>query len=153
SFCGPRAAAWASLPGATLAIDARTPALVSRYTFATHTAVFHICASCGGVPVSTSQVDGAVYGAINAATVSGGRASLLRSRDLELADETAAARAARRKRDWIADVRFARAGDGENATTARVFRTERSVLFGDCDPGGIVYSPRVADFVVEAALE
>jgi len=33
------------------------------------------------------------------------------------------------------------------------FRTGRVVLFGDCDAGGAVYTPRVSDFVVEAALE
>jgi len=27
------------------------------------------------------------------------------------------------------------------------------ILFGDCDPGGVVYSPRVAHFVVEACLD
>jgi len=32
------------------------------------------------------------------------------------------------------------------------FRTSRVVLFGGCDPGGVIYSPRVAHFVVEAGL-
>jgi acyl-CoA thioesterase FadM len=32
------------------------------------------------------------------------------------------------------------------------FRTSRVVLFGDCDPGGVIYAPRVAHFVVEAGL-
>ncbi|WP_281557062.1 thioesterase family protein [Thalassomonas sp. RHCl1] len=27
---------------------------------------------------------------------------------------------------------------------------KRKVLFGDCDPGGIVYTPRFADFAIEA---
>jgi 4-hydroxybenzoyl-CoA thioesterase len=33
------------------------------------------------------------------------------------------------------------------------FIHRRRVLFGDCDPGGIIYTPRVAYFVVEAGLE
>lgn len=33
------------------------------------------------------------------------------------------------------------------------FRTRRVILFGDCDPGGVVYTPRVAHFAVEAGLE
>ncbi|WP_348675229.1 thioesterase family protein [uncultured Abyssibacter sp.] len=33
------------------------------------------------------------------------------------------------------------------------FKTGRRVLFGDCDPAGIVYTPRVSHFVVEAGLE
>jgi YbgC/YbaW family acyl-CoA thioester hydrolase len=31
-----------------------------------------------------------------------------------------------------------------------VFTTKRTILFGDCDPGGIVYTPRVTYFVIEA---
>ncbi|MBT2749100.1 MULTISPECIES: thioesterase family protein [unclassified Lysobacter] len=31
-------------------------------------------------------------------------------------------------------------------------RTSRVILFGDCDPGGVVYTPRIAHFVVEAGL-
>jgi 4-hydroxybenzoyl-CoA thioesterase len=30
------------------------------------------------------------------------------------------------------------------------FKTTRTILFGDCDPGGVIYTPRVAHFVVEA---
>ena len=33
------------------------------------------------------------------------------------------------------------------------FRTHRTILFGDCDPGGVIYSPRVAHFIVEAGLD
>jgi YbgC/YbaW family acyl-CoA thioester hydrolase len=31
------------------------------------------------------------------------------------------------------------------------FSIKRTILFGDCDPAGIVYTPRVAYFVTEAA--
>lgn len=33
------------------------------------------------------------------------------------------------------------------------FATTRTVLFGDCDPAGIVYTPRIAYFVIEAIHE
>ena len=33
------------------------------------------------------------------------------------------------------------------------FITTRTVLFGDCDPAGIVYTPRIAYFVIEAIHE
>ena len=33
------------------------------------------------------------------------------------------------------------------------FTTTRTILFGECDPAGIIYTPRVADFVVEAVHE
>lgn len=32
------------------------------------------------------------------------------------------------------------------------FRISRVIQFGDCDPGGVVYTPRIAHFVVEAGL-
>ncbi|ABC30154.1 predicted thioesterase [Hahella chejuensis KCTC 2396] len=33
------------------------------------------------------------------------------------------------------------------------FTTKRTILFGDCDPAGIVYTPRVSYFVIEAVHE
>lgn len=33
------------------------------------------------------------------------------------------------------------------------FTTTRTILFGDCDPAGIVYTPRIAYFVIEAIHE
>ncbi|MEO4045846.1 thioesterase family protein [Pseudomonas sp. CAU 1711] len=30
------------------------------------------------------------------------------------------------------------------------FVTERRILFGDCDPAGIVYTPRITYFIIEA---
>ncbi len=33
------------------------------------------------------------------------------------------------------------------------FRSKRTVLYGDCDPAGAIYTPRVAHFVVEALLD
>lgn len=33
------------------------------------------------------------------------------------------------------------------------FKARRVVHYGDCDPAGVIYTPRVAHYVVEAALE
>ncbi|TAK78060.1 MAG: acyl-CoA thioesterase [Aquabacterium sp.] len=33
-----------------------------------------------------------------------------------------------------------------------MFSITRRILFGDCDPAGAVYTPRIAHFVVEASL-
>lgn len=33
------------------------------------------------------------------------------------------------------------------------FKTSRTILYGDCDPAGFVYTPRVAHLLIEAALE
>lgn len=34
-----------------------------------------------------------------------------------------------------------------------MFITKRRVRFGDCDPGGVIYTPRLSYFVVEAVLD
>jgi acyl-CoA thioesterase FadM len=39
------------------------------------------------------------------------------------------------------------------AQSVMPFITTRTVLFGDCDPAGIVYTPRIAYFVIEAIHE
>jgi acyl-CoA thioesterase FadM len=39
------------------------------------------------------------------------------------------------------------------STSVQSFRSRRTVLFGDCDPGGAIYTPRACHFVVEAILE
>ena len=33
------------------------------------------------------------------------------------------------------------------------FKVTRRVLFGDCDPAGFIYTPRIPSFVVEATLD
>ncbi len=33
-----------------------------------------------------------------------------------------------------------------------MFLQKRRILFGDCDPGGIIYTPRIGHFVVEASI-
>lgn len=35
----------------------------------------------------------------------------------------------------------------------RLFTSRRTVLFGDCDPGGAIYTPRACHLVVESILE
>lgn len=147
SFCSPRASSWASIPTATLELGVQSPRLVSRYRFASQTAEFHVCARCGAVPVATSLIDGHVYGTINVQALLGVEPGLVRHQTVDHGDETVGTRLERRKRRWIADVRYA------GATRPLSFRTGRTVLFGDCDPGGVIYTPRVADFVVEAAME
>lgn len=152
SFCAPRAASWTSVPAGQLEVRVQATSLVSRYTFGTHSAVFHVCARCGGVPVCTSEIDAGLYAVINVNTLHLIDRSQIPTQPVDLSDEDLPARLARRKRNWIGEVRFV-GPDLEPISTARPFRTQRRVLFGDCDPGGIIYTPRVAHFVVEAAME
>ena len=61
SFCTKRGGVWTSCPTGALTVQVREPAQVSRYSFGTRTAEFHVCAQCGVVPVVTSNIQDHLY--------------------------------------------------------------------------------------------
>jgi hypothetical protein len=110
SFCVKHGGVWTSNPGGALEVTIRDPALVSKYAFATLTAEFHICARCGVVPVVSSLIDGRVYAVVSINAVEGIDLSVVRLAAASFDGEGTDSRLARRKRNWIADVRFRQAG-------------------------------------------
>ena len=98
---------WTSCPDGALRVRCREPDHVTRYAFATRTAEFHLCARCGVVPVASSTIDGKLYAVINVNTFDDVDPALIEPAAIVSFDgESEAARLARRKRAWIADVRF-----------------------------------------------
>jgi len=112
SFCTRHGASWVSCPTGALELDAEDRSLVRSYAFATATATFHLCARCGVVPVVTSRIDGTLYAVVNANTFTGVDPALVHRSPVQLGDETAEARLERRRRNWIARVRWRDAPDG-----------------------------------------
>jgi len=110
SFCTKHGGVWTSSPTATLAVTVREPALVSKYSFGTSTAVFHICSRCGIVPVVTSEIDNLLYAVVSVNAFNNVPPSLLRRSAADFESENLKSRLARRKRGWIADVRFTAGG-------------------------------------------
>ena len=106
SFCTKHGGVWTSNPGGALEVIIQDPAHVSKYAFGTGTAEFHICARCGIVPVVTSRIDGRLYAVVSVNAFEGVDPSLVRRAPVSFDDEAEAARLARRKRNWIADVTF-----------------------------------------------
>jgi len=106
SFCVKHGGVWTSNPNARLAITVREPALVSRYAFGTRTATFHICSRCGAVPIVTSEIDDRVYAVVNVNVLEDIDASRLRRSASDFDGEDVESRLARRKRNWIPDVRI-----------------------------------------------
>jgi len=106
SFCVKHGGVWTSNPSGILDVVVRDLSRVSQYTFGTGTAVFHICARCGVVPVVTSLIEDNVYAVVNVNTFSGIESERLQHSLANLEDESEAVRLARRKRGWIANVRF-----------------------------------------------
>lgn len=106
TFCTKHGGVWTSYPAGTLTIRVNDPTHVSRYAFGTETADFHICTRCGVAPFVISSIDGRDYAVVNVNTFENVDASMLRRSSSTLDGETTDDRLARRKRHWIADVRF-----------------------------------------------
>jgi hypothetical protein len=107
SFCAKHGGVWTSCPTGSLEVTVRDAALVSKYSFGTRTAEFHICSRCGTVPVVTSRIEGRLYAVVSVNAFEGIDPSLIRRASATFEDETDEARLARRKRNWIADVEYA----------------------------------------------
>jgi hypothetical protein len=91
-------------------VNVKEPSLVSRYTFGTGTAQFHICSRCGVVPVVTSLIEGRLYAVVNVNAFIGVAPSLLRHTSATLDAESEEVRLARRKQNWISHVEYAESG-------------------------------------------
>ena len=106
SFCTKHGGLWTSNPGAALRVAIADPSRVSEYSFGTHTASFHLCARCGVVPVVTSRIDDHDYAVVSVNAFEGIDPSLVRRAPISFDGEDEATRLARRKRNWIGDVRI-----------------------------------------------
>jgi hypothetical protein len=107
TFCAKHGGVWTSNPNGSLRVNVREPSLVSEYSFGTRTALFHVCARCGIVPVVTSLIDANLYAVVSVNAFNNVEQSLLRRLPASFEGESIESRLARRKRNWIAKVQFA----------------------------------------------
>jgi hypothetical protein len=107
TFCAKHGGVWTSNPNGSLRVSVREPSLVSEYSFGTRTALFHVCARCGIVPVVTSLIDANLYAVVSVNAFNNVEQSLLRRLPASFEGESIESRLARRKRNWIAKVQFA----------------------------------------------
>jgi len=110
SFCVKHGGVWTANPAASLAVTVRDPTLVSKCLFGTRTATFHVCSCCGAVPLVTSEIDSHTYAVVNVNTFENVDPSQLRRGAVDFEGEDVESRLARRKRNWIADVRMTKGG-------------------------------------------
>jgi hypothetical protein len=106
SFCVKHGGVWTSCPTGALKVQVKDPTRVSKYSFGTKTADFHVCSQCGVAPVVTSRIDGHLYAVVSVNALEGVDPSLLKRGSATFDGETEDARLARRKRGWIANVEF-----------------------------------------------
>lgn len=107
SFCVKHGGVWTSDPESRLAVTIGDASLVSKYAFGTRTATFYVCARCGSVPLVTSEIAGHLYAVVNVNVLENLDQASLRRAGASFEGEDVEARLARRKRNWIADVRIA----------------------------------------------
>ena len=105
TFCVKHGGVWTSNAKARLRIAIREPSLVSKYEFGTRTATFHVCAQCGIVPFVTCELAGSVYAVVNVNALEDVDPAQLDRASADFEGEDLESRLARRKRNWIADVR------------------------------------------------
>jgi hypothetical protein len=107
TFCTKHGGVWTSNPKGALRVEVKEPARVSKYEFGTRTATFHICSSCGVVPLVTSELDGRTYAVVSVNAMNGLDPALIKRAPISFEGEALGPRLERRKRSWIADVTFA----------------------------------------------
>ena len=106
TFCQKHGGVWTSNPRGALEVVIQDKTRLSRYAFATGTAEFQICARCGVVPVVTSTIDGHTYAVVSVNAFDNVDPAIVRKAPTTFEGEEIGSRLARRKRNWISDVRF-----------------------------------------------
>ncbi len=105
TFCRKHQGLYVSAPDGELAIAIAEPSAVNRYSFGHKTAEFLVCKTCGVVPAVISEIDGTLYGIVNANALEPPIAideSRVPTADYEMENE--ADRLGRRKQRWIGKV-------------------------------------------------
>lgn len=106
SFCRKHGGVWTSCPAGTLRVRVKDPAKVSTYAFETKTADFHVCATCGVVPVVSCRIGGRLHAVVSVNALEGVDPAMLRHAPISFDGERSGDRLARRARNWIPDVAF-----------------------------------------------
>jgi hypothetical protein len=99
-FCTKHRGVWTSNPHGCFSLHTADASRVRIYRFGSETADFHVCKSCGVVPIVTCEIEGRRYAVFNVNTFDNvGRAELVESPS-NFEGETTGDRLARRKRNW-----------------------------------------------------
>ena len=106
AFCSKHGGVWTACPTGSLTVTTEDRVRLATYAFETKTAEFHVCTGCGVVPVVTSLIDGRLYAVVSVNAFENVEPALIRRSPLTVDGEPEQARLSRRKRNWIADVRF-----------------------------------------------
>ena len=99
-LCTRHGAAWTSNPGGSFRLAIGDPSRVTRYRFGTHTADFHLCRTCGIIPIVTWTTEGARYAVFNVNAFDNVERSQIVTAPADFEGEAMENRLARRRRNW-----------------------------------------------------
>ena len=105
SFCTKHGVRYSSHPHAELAIRIGNKDLVEGYRFSKKIVEFVFCLRCGVMPYVLAHIEGNTYAVININTADADFSEVTPT-PLDLSSESAEDALARRKKVWIATVRF-----------------------------------------------
>ena len=100
-FCTKHRAAWTSHPDGRFHLQIADVSRVTQYRLGTKTADFHVCSTCGVVPVVTCVIEGTRYAVVNAYTFDDMQSSRLVQTATDFEGETTENRLGRRRRNWM----------------------------------------------------
>jgi hypothetical protein len=100
THCSKHRGVWTSHPQARFALHVAEDSRVTLYRFGTKTADFHVCSTCGVVPIVTCAIAGTRYAVVNANTFDDVDRAQLVEVATSFDGETTDDRIARRQRNW-----------------------------------------------------
>jgi hypothetical protein len=98
--CRKHRGVWTSHPAGRFRMAIADAAQSGRYQFGTKTADFHVCRTCGIVPIVTCVIEGARYAVVNVNTFDNVDSSELAETPSNFEGEGPESRLARRRRNW-----------------------------------------------------
>jgi hypothetical protein len=99
-LCTKHGGVWTSHPKGRFSLRIADPLKATQYRFGTKTADFHVCQSCGVIPIVTCMLDGTRYAVVNVNTFENVDRAELAEAAADFEGETTENRLSRRKRNW-----------------------------------------------------
>jgi hypothetical protein len=100
TLCTKHRGVWTSHPQGRFHLQIADVSKVSQYRFGTKTADFHVCLTCGVIPIVTCTFDGRRYAVVNVNTFDDVDRSQLIETTSDFEGEPTESRLARRRRNW-----------------------------------------------------
>ncbi len=106
-YCVSKSAAYVTQPGTGFDVSIRSGKMHKEVQHGSKTAVFHECLNCEQVIFVTAEIDGGLYGALNANHLNN-KESFSRCVELDFSSQTALQKTERWRKNWCQPVHISR---------------------------------------------